>query len=345
VIVDAVGVTRSLKTASQPLITKPTVSLKDLAMGVMMGANDADNISSLAGRLARLNQQLNPAEKDKLKTCAGSINLSQIISNLINAIDADNIEQKASELAASAEVTDTLREQAQAQLVSAAAQDFTGDLIALIDSIRRDKEQIIDHDNQDTIINIGWATDAQTTAQNLSQEFTDYLASHKDRIEALSIFYDQPQRRRELTYTMIHDLLTILKADKPKLAPHNVWQAYSQLDNYQDKQPASELTALVALIRRVCGMDEKLTNFDDTVRRNFQTWVMQHHAGNPEKFNEQQMQWLQMIRDHIANSIHIERDDLERSPFDGKGVLGKMYKLFGANMDNVLAELNEALVA
>jgi type I restriction enzyme, R subunit len=56
VIVDAVGVTKSLKTASQPLITKPTVSLKDLAMGVMMGANDTDTVSSLAGRLARLNQ-------------------------------------------------------------------------------------------------------------------------------------------------------------------------------------------------------------------------------------------------------------------------------------------------
>jgi type I restriction enzyme S subunit len=36
VIVDAVGVTKSLKTSSQPLITKPTVPFKDLAMGVML---------------------------------------------------------------------------------------------------------------------------------------------------------------------------------------------------------------------------------------------------------------------------------------------------------------------
>ena len=60
VIVDAIGVTRSLKTASQPLITKPTVPLKDLAMGVMMGACDEDTVSSLAGRLARLNRQPRP---------------------------------------------------------------------------------------------------------------------------------------------------------------------------------------------------------------------------------------------------------------------------------------------
>ena len=67
-IVDAIGVTKSLKTASQPLITKPSVPLKDLAMGVMMGVHDEDTVSSLAGRLARLNQQLDPAEQERIKT-------------------------------------------------------------------------------------------------------------------------------------------------------------------------------------------------------------------------------------------------------------------------------------
>jgi restriction endonuclease S subunit len=120
VIVDAVGVTKSLKTASQPLITKPTVPLKDLAMGVMMGANDTDTISSLAGRLARLNQQLSPAEKDKLKKLSGGFELSTLINNLFNAIDADNIEQKACELAGltiGSELEDAQREQAQVQFL------------------------------------------------------------------------------------------------------------------------------------------------------------------------------------------------------------------------------------
>jgi type I restriction enzyme R subunit len=348
VIVDAIGVTKSLKTASQPLITKPTVKLKDLAMGVMMGANDTDTISSLAGRLARLNQQLSPAEKDKLKKLSGGMELSTIISNLFNAIDADNIETKACELAGLAigfDASDIKREQAQAQLVSEAAQVFTGELVELLDSIRREKEQTIDNDTLDNLAFAGWTTDAQTTAETVTQEFADYLASHKDQIEALTIFYDQPHRRRELTYTMIHEVMDILKSDKPKLSPLHVWQSYSQLENYQGKQPTSELTALVALIRRVCGIDKQLIDFDDTVRRNFQNWIMKRHAGNTEKFNEQQMHWLQMIRDHISSSIHIDRNDLGLSPFDGQGGLGKMFKLFGADTDNVLDELNDALAA
>ena len=52
-----------------------------------------------------------------------------------------------------------------------------------------------------------------------------------------------------------------------------------------------------------------------------------------------------MVRDHVANSFHIERDDLEMSPFDGQGGLGKMHQLFGARMESLLDELNEVLVA
>jgi len=47
----------------------------------------------------------------------------------------------------------------------------------------------------------------------------------------------------------------------------------------------------------------KLSTFDDTVRRNFQNWVMKHHSGGTEKFNEEQMDWLRMIRDHVARLV------------------------------------------
>ena len=72
---------------------------------------------------------------------------------------------------------------------------------------------------------------------------------------------------------------------------------------------------------------------------------MRYHSGNSEKFNEQQMQWLQAIRDHIASSFHFERDDLDMTPFDAKGGLMGMYQQFGDKMDWVIEELNRELVA
>ncbi len=243
---------------------------------------------------------------------------------------------------------DDKRQQAQQQLVSEAAKVLNGELVELvelIDAIRRDKEQTIDHDNLDSLVRAEWDKDAANNAQALTDEFANYLRSNQDNIAALTIFFSQPYRRRELSFDLIRQVLDKLKSDKPKLAPLRVWQAYRQLDDYKGAQPISELTALVALIRRVCGMDAQPSTFDDTVRRNFQNWVMKHHSGGTEKFNEEQMDWLRMIRDHVANSFHIERDDLEMSPFDGQGGLGKIYQLFGAKMDTLLDELNKVLVA
>jgi type I restriction enzyme R subunit len=57
------------------------------------------------------------------------------------------------------------------------------------------------------------------------------------------------------------------------------------------------------------------------------------------------MDWLRMIRDHVASSVRLERDDLELAPFDAQGGLGRMYLLFGDGMDGVIEELNRVLVA
>ena len=298
VIVDAIGVTKSLKTASQPLITKPTVPLKDLAMQVMMGATDEDTVSALAGRLARLNKQLDADDQRMIRQAAGGLELKQLVGQLFGAIDADNIEARALQLAGlpiGTDPGDDKREQAQQQLVQEVASVLNGELVELLDTIRRDKEQTIDHDNIDSVLQAGWAKEAANNAQAIADEF----------------------------------------------APLYVWQAYRGLDDYKGAQPVQELTALVTLIRRVCGMDETLTDFDATVRRNFRNWIMQHHSGGTEKFYEEQMDWLRMVRDHVAISFHIERDELEDPPF-GQGGLGKMYQLFGAKMDTLL---NEVLVA
>ena len=345
VVVDAVGVTRSLQTASHPLITKPSVPLKDLATGVMMGVRDEDTVSSLAGRLARLERELDERDRQNIQNLAGGKRLSDIVKSLLEAIDADRIDEEATAAAKGAEPTDAQRNQARDKLVGQAANVFTGPLINLLDGIRREKEQTIDHDNLDKVIDAGWSGDAKQNAEAVTKDFGAYLEEHRDRIEALTIFFSQPARRSEITYAMIGALLATLKSDRPRLAPVRVWRAYALLDEYKGNDAANELTALVALVRRVCRLDQKIAPYADTVRRNFQTWILKRHSGAGEKFTGEQLEWLHMIRDHIATSIHIDRDDLDMAPFDAKGGLGKMYQLFGKSTDTVLHEMNEALTA
>jgi len=109
-------------------------------------------------------------------------------------------------------------------------------------------------------------------------------------------------------------------------------------------QPRNELVALVSLIRKVAGIDKALTSYDKTVDKNFQNWVFKKQAGTL-KFNEEQMQWLRMLKEEIANSVHIDLDDLDLTPFNKHGGKGKMWQLFGNETEKIINELNEALAA
>jgi type I restriction enzyme R subunit len=91
-------------------------------------------------------------------------------------------------------------------------------------------------------------------------------------------------------------------------------------------------------------MDEKLVPFDKTVDKNFQEWVFKKQAG-ALKFTEEQMNWLRMIKDHIASSFHLDVDDLDYTPFDRLGGRGKAWQVFGEKTDAIINELNEVLAA
>ena len=55
--------------------------------------------------------------------------------------------------------------------------------------------------------------------------------------------------------------------------------------------------------------------------------------------------WLRLIKDHIAASCTISRDDFDYAPFADRGGLQKAWKLFGGELDGLMREMNEELVA
>lgn len=70
-----------------------------------------------------------------------------------------------------------------------------------------------------------------------------------------------------------------------------------------------------------------------------------HQAAAGAKFTTEQRQWLDAIRDHIANSLSIERDDFDGVPFSQIGGLGRAYELFGDRLPEILEDLIARLAA
>jgi type I restriction enzyme, R subunit len=345
VIVDAVGVTRSLKSDSRPFEKKPGVPLKDLLGAIAVGARDEALFTTLAGRLARMEKQITEYEKQQFTRHTGGKSINRVVKELLNAFNPDTlddlrnkIEEKLPGKPPQAKEEEFKKKHEQIQ--DEAAMIFTGEMNEFIENVRRAHEQKIDTVNPDAIVNIGWDKDNTLKASALIADFKAWIDMHKNEITALQIFYAQPYRRRELTYHMIKEVLEKLKADKPALAPLQVWRAYELLEK-TNGSPKNELTAIVSLIRKVCGIDETLTTYDKTVDKNFQDWVFRKQAG-PLKFTEDQMQWLRMIKDYVATSFHIEKDDFDLSPFNAQGGLGKMWQLFGEKTEEIINELGYA---
>lgn len=356
VIIDAVGATKSKKTDSRPLERKPTVPLKDLLGAITMGVEDEDLFLSLANRLIRLEKQITEKEQEKLLEYSGGKNLKQITKELINAFDPDEIEKIALVKVEATPVQnrtpaqyEEAKKEAQQELIRQAATTFNGTLNDYIDNVRKEHEQIIDHINIDTVAKSEWDSFTTEKANETIKDFTEYLEKNKDEIKALSIFYHQPYNRRNITLKMIKEVMEKIKSEKPLLAPDYVWNAYCTVETHGRasliQRPKNDLTALVSLIRRACGIDNELKPFDKTINENFQNWIFKQNAGQHNRFTQEQMDWLRLVKDHVVSSYHIEIDDLDYTPFDAQGGRGRMFQLFGNEMNSLLDELNEVLAA
>lgn len=350
VIVDAVGVTKSCKGESRPLEKRPGVPLKDLLGAIAVGNRDEDLFSSLANRLSRLEKQVTEQEKQHFSEKAEGKSLKQVVNELLQAYNPDVLDdlkvKVEKEMAGDSPIAkEEAIKKLQDELKEKAANVFhSSELREYIENVRRAHEQTIDITNPDTLINKGWATDSKEKAETLVADFKAWIAQHQDEITALQIFYTQPYRRRELNYKMIQEVLEKLKMEKPSLAPFHIWKAYEQLEKATGS-PKSELIALVSLLRRISGIDSTLIDYSNKVDLNFRDWILKKNAGQHNRFTEEQMQWLRMIKDHIATSIHLDADDLDYTPFDAEGGKGKMWQLFGEQIDEIIKELNEALAA
>jgi type I restriction enzyme R subunit len=352
VIVDAVGVTKSKKTDSRPLERKPGIALKDILGAVTMGVAEEDLFLSLANRLIRLDRQITDKEKENLLKFSGGKNLKQISKELLTAFDPDAIEAKAIEMIEKlpeAERTEAkleeAKKQAQNELATLAASTFNGELNEYLDNVRKLHEQLIDSINIDEVTISEWDTTSVEKARETVEGFSAYLEEHKDEIKALSIYYNQPQQRRNITFTMIQEVFELIKLNRPHFAPENVWNAYAALEKVKSQKPANELTALVSLIRKVCGIDSELKSYDKTIDENFKNWIFRQNAGKHNQFTPEQMEWLRLLKEHVVSSYHIEIEDMDYTPFDAQGGRGRMYQLFGDRMNEIIDELNEALAA
>ncbi|GAB1535358.1 type I restriction-modification enzyme R subunit C-terminal domain-containing protein [Geovibrio sp. ADMFC3] len=344
VIVDAVGVCESDKTNMSSMERKKGVSFEKLLESVVF-VRDDDTLQTLAGRLAKLDAELTPKQREEFKISFGT-GIQELGRNLVDAMDKDVQIAKAKELYGE-DPSEKQVEKVREDLVNTACAPLDDpDFRKALVEIKKQTEIIIDIVSIDETLEAGFSTEAKEKAEKIVKRFSEFIEENKDEITALQVYFSKPYSQRHITYDSVKELAEKIQKPPYLLNQENLWNAYRILEESKVKgKPSFQiLTNIISLVRYALHKDNELMPFPELVEIRFENWVQQQQESGIE-FTAEQLEWLELIKSHIANNAEITRNDLELPAFSGKGGLFGAYDLFGEKLEELINELNGVLVA
>ncbi|MCW8889929.1 MAG: DEAD/DEAH box helicase family protein, partial [Sedimenticola sp.] len=354
VLVDAVGVTETDKTETKSLERKPFVSTEKLMQQIAMGDRSPESLQTLGNRLIRLDMKLTDGQRKQINKQLkeafqqmgivaeeGEANLALVAGKLVQTGNPDFIAEQVTAKHGTAEVSPEAAKAIYEPLAEEAIKPFHNpDLRDLIETLRRDTDQMVD-DSADELIDAGYD---EEKAQGIITRYEEFIAQHKNELDAIQLVYSQPYKNRHLSYDQLQGLVDEIEQPPYNIAPAEVWKAYEVLEKLKAKgaPPSAKLPALISLIRCSIGVTNELEPFPELVNQRFDAWLNQQEAS----FNDEQLQWLERIKQQIANNAEFEMDDFDFIPeCKQQGGLLKAQALFGEGLPVIVQELNGYLIA
>jgi type I restriction enzyme, R subunit len=345
VLVDAVGVTETPLIETTPLERKRGVPLANLLHQVSLGQVSEDLVSTLASRVARIDSRISATDRERIEKVAGT-SLAELKNSLVAAIDPDRRLAAAQASSGAEEPSDDDLATAKRSLLAAAVRPFAAnpELREQLVTVQRTLEQVIDEISLDTVTRAEFAVDAKARAAETVASFRDFLDEHRDEITALQVLYSQPYSQR-LGYRDIKELAEAIGRPPHRWTAEKLWEAYETLDESKVRGSAGTvLTNIVSLVRYTLGLDDELAPYPEHVNERFDAWLTQQQSAG-RAFTNEQLEWLRLIRDHLAASLSIEQRELLDPPFSQRGGLHKARELFGPDLDQILDDLAQAVAA
>jgi type I restriction enzyme R subunit len=333
VLIDCVGVMEELK-ADPPLDGDPSVPFAKLLELVRFGNRDEEVLSALAARLDRMDRRLTPDQQAQLAAVPGAPPLRDLVAHVLDRLDPDRLQ---------AEGREALLEEAAAPLA------HNPQLCEALLTVRQQQEITVDVLTHDRVTFAGarpdQALDYEAGAAELTSAFEAYCRENRDQLDALSVLYAKPYGAR-ITRAKLVELAQAIQRPPRQWTSEALWQAYEQVEANRVKgaSKGKHLTDLISLARHALGVEEQLVSFQDQAAERFAGWLAQQ-ANRGRQFTEEQRSWLELIRDQIVVDLEVRLEDLDEPPFAQRGGLGKVYALFGQELEGIVAELNEVVAA
>ena len=228
------------------------------------------------------------------------------------------------------------------ELQSRLASDFAGTMKLL--RKKEFQDMLLNYQRKPRVFIVAHATEDKVESEWLVRDGAgkeykpeDYLAAfarfvkeNASRIAAIAILLERP---RQWSTDALSELRRTLASTPQRFTIDN-------LQRVHDHQYHKALVDIISMVKHAAHEQEPLLTAEERVERAMQA------LRQGRTFTKEQEKWLEYIRRHLVMNLSIDKDDFENLPvFSQRGGLAKARKVFGAQFEELLKQLNERVAA
>lgn len=177
----------------------------------------------------------------------------------------------------------------------------------------------------DELVNVTRGYGDAAKPEDFLDSFRDYVSKNINTVAALKLVVQRP---RDLTRADLRALRMAL--DQKGFSEANLRRAWADTKNV-------DIAASIIGFVRQAALGDPLVPYADRVKAAMQRVL----AGR--KWSDPQKQWLRRISEQVEKEIVVDRDQLDRAPFDAAGGFVRLNKVFEGELEGVLSGINEEM--
>ena len=291
VIVDAVGVTDAGLHDTVPLERKPGVSFDRLLKQIGLGSTDAEVVSSVASRLARLNSRMTAQDRAEVEQVAG-IGLADLVRQITDALNPDHQHDEAAADAGTDDPTPGAGKDHRQALDRRGGSAHCRQCWAAREADRRppqlragDRRRVQGQGDIRRVLPAKPQTERACPDRVVPPVHRGQQG--RDHRPAGPL---QPALRRRAHLRRYQGTSRSHRPPAPPLGhTEALWQAYETLDASKVRGSGHRVsTDLVSLVRHALGQTDELVSYPDLVDERFEAWLLQQQASRTVSFSDKQ---------------------------------------------------------
>lgn len=158
--------------------------------------------------------------------------------------------------------------------------------------------------------------------------FSKFVKENPEQIEAIKILLEMPKEWKTDVLNELRNTLTLNNFPENELQ-----KAHKLVHN-------KALADIISMVKHAARNEAPIYTAEERVDRAIKIIM------SMTSFNEEQLKWIEYIKEHIVQNLTLEIEDFQSAPiFEWHGGLGRAKKVFGDKLEDLIARINYEIAA